>query len=149
MSKRVDVFFYGSYINLSVLAEVDLRPSRVEVARLHGWRFSINPLARIDPDGVASAWGIVADASHAELERLYTEHARGALGGTYLPEAVLVEMAQGGWRSALTYVQSHMAPAPPASEYVDRIASAARRLGFPDMYISHIESFRNPECADG
>ena len=128
-----------------MLAEVDLRPRRVEVARLHGRRFSISPLARIDPDGMASCWGIVADASHAELERLYVEHARGTLGGTYLPEAVLVETAAGGWRSALTYVQSRMTPAAPAPEYVRRIAGAARNLGFPAPYVSHIESFGNPE----
>lgn len=40
-------FFYGSYMNLDVLKEVDLVPGRVEVARLNGFDILIRPLANL------------------------------------------------------------------------------------------------------
>ena len=42
---QVAVFFYGSYMNLDVLKGVDLRPERVEVARLPGFDIRIEPLS--------------------------------------------------------------------------------------------------------
>jgi hypothetical protein len=43
---QVWTFFYGSYINLNVLKEVDLIPEQYEVARLPGFDIHIGPLAQ-------------------------------------------------------------------------------------------------------
>ena len=40
LDPKVVTFFYGSYINPTVLREVDLVPQRVEVARLPGFDIS-------------------------------------------------------------------------------------------------------------
>jgi hypothetical protein len=37
-------FFYGSYINLSVLKEVELVPDQYEIAKLNGFDIQIQPL---------------------------------------------------------------------------------------------------------
>jgi hypothetical protein len=42
---KVWTFFYGSYINLDVLKEVDLVPDQYEVATLSGFDIRIQPLA--------------------------------------------------------------------------------------------------------
>ena len=70
---NVVIFFYGSYINLAVLREVDLVPDRVEVARLPGFDIQIRPLANLVPSDQHTVYGILATATHAEIERLY-EH---------------------------------------------------------------------------
>jgi hypothetical protein len=99
----VDVFFYGSYINLDVLAEVDLHPDTVEVAYAAGFSFTIAPLANLVPQAGAVAWGILTRATHDELNRLYIEHAQRVLGGHYLPQAIVCQTTEtSGYRPALT-----------------------------------------------
>ena len=68
--RRVRVFFYGSYINLEVLKEVDLRPENVEVAMLHGFDIRVQPLANLVPVEGRTVYGILTEATHAELSEL-------------------------------------------------------------------------------
>ena len=98
---RVWTFFYGSYINFTVLKEVQFVPERWEVARLSGFDLVIRPRANLIRSGGHCVYGIAATATHAELGRLYA-HAKDVLGETYLPEAVLVETMDGKWRPALS-----------------------------------------------
>jgi hypothetical protein len=134
-------FFYGSYINLDVLKEVRLTPKHWEVARLSGYDIHIQPRANLTRADQHCVYGIVATATHAELDRLYT-HARDVLGETYVPQAVLVETMEGKWRPALCYLAPAMEPGPAANDYIDRIAGPAKKYGFPDWYVQRIESFR-------
>ena len=57
------VFFYGSFINLDVLAKVDYVPERSEVARLDGYDIRIRPLANLVPSERDRVYGIVAPAT--------------------------------------------------------------------------------------
>jgi Gamma-glutamyl cyclotransferase, AIG2-like len=139
---EVWTFFYGSYINFDVLKEVGLVPTQWEVARLSGYDIRIEPRANLIRADQHCVYGLVAAATHAELDRLYA-HAKDILGETYLPEAVLVETMDGRWRPALCYLAPAMAPRPAANDYTDRIAGPARKYGFPDWYVRRIESFRN------
>lgn len=141
MSAKVWVFFYGSYINRSVLAEADLRPDRVEVASVAGFALRIGPRANMVPQPFGAVHGILATASHAELHRLYTEHAKGKLGETYLPEAILAVDAAGRPQPALTYLCHDMAAGPADPAYVERIAGPAEAYGFPDDYVATIRRF--------
>ena len=138
---KVWVFFYGSYINFSVLREVDLVPERWEVARLDGFDIRIQPRANLVPSDQHCVYGIAATATHTELDRLYA-HARDVLGEVYLPQAVLVQTQDGRWRPALCYLCPEMTPRPADSAYVERITGPARDFGFPKWYIARLESFR-------
>ena len=138
---KVWVFFYGSYINLEVLKEVNLVPEHWEVARLPGFDILIEPRANLMHSEQHCVYGIVATATHSQLERLYA-HAKDVLGEIYLPEAVLVETMDGKCRPALCYIAPSMDPRPAANDYIDRIAKPAREYGFPDWYVQRIESFR-------
>lgn len=141
----VAVFFYGSYINRAVLREVGLVPERMEVATLPGFDIVIRPLANLLRSDGDTAYGVLATATHAELERLYT-HAREVLGGVYLPQAVLVSTASGEVEPALVYIAPVLEPAPADPDYVARIVEPARDYGFPDWYLRRLESF-SPETA--
>lgn len=136
----VATFFYGSYMNLDVLREVDLEPSRVEVARLPGYDIEIAPLANLVPSDRHSVYGIVATATHDELDRLYA-HARDVLGGVYRPHPVLVYPSGGRVEPALCYLAPELSGAPPAPDYVDRIVAPARAFGFPPWYVERLASF--------
>jgi hypothetical protein len=138
---KVWVFFYGSYINLDVLAEVELCPEHREVARLSGFDLRIAPRANLVRSDRECVYGLLATATHQELGRLYA-HAHDVLGERYLPEAVLVETLDGRLRAAMTYLCPEMVPRPADPAYVERIAGPARSLGFPDWYVARIEGFR-------
>jgi hypothetical protein len=141
--RKVWTFFYGSYINFAVLKEVDLVPETWEVAKLAGFDIQIQPRANLVRSDRSVVYGILAAATHQELNRLYTEHAKGVLGEIYLPEAVLVETLHGTWRAALCYISPGMESRPASPDYVDRISDPARRFGFPDWYVARLESFRS------
>jgi len=139
---RVDVFFYGSYINFEVLAEAGIDERPYEAARLPGYRLVIQPLANLVPDAASQAYGILTKLSHPELDRLYNEHALRKLGAEYKPEAVLAFNIENALMPALCYMAHDMRPAAPDPDYVDRILDPAREYGFPADYVADIEAFR-------
>ncbi len=140
---KIPVFFYGSYINFDVLKEVDIIPERYQVAKLYGYDLSIQPLGNIFQAEEKCVYGIVVEATHPELNRLYTEHAEKKLGGIYLPEAVLVQTNGGDWMPAMTYISHDMAKMQADNAYVERIAKPAREFGFPKWYIEKIEQHKS------
>ena len=141
MDYRVWVFFYGSYINLNVLKEVDLFPSQHEVATLPGFDIRIEPRANLVRDTMSMVYGILATATHDELDRLYTDHAKDKLGEIYLPEAIVALDCVGRLRPALTYIAPQMNKQSADKAYVERIAMPAETYGFPVDYVDKLRSF--------
>lgn len=142
VEKKVWVFFYGSYINLDVLKEIDISPECFDIAKLSGFDIVIHPHANLIPSFEHSVFGILTTASHSELERLYKDHALDVLGELYLPEAVIVQTLDGTLQSALCYIAPKMKAALAENDYIDRIVGPARHYDFPKSYIKHLESFR-------
>ena len=138
-SQKVRVFFYGSFINREVLAKVGLIPERVDVARLHGFDIRIQPLANVVRSDRHCVYGIICEATHDELARLYGQD----WVGDYLPEAVLVEIEGGGVLPALCYIAPPSEPEPATGGYIDHIAGPAREYGFPEWYLERLDSFRS------
>lgn len=135
------VFFYGSYMNFDVLKDVGIAPREWEVARVNGYDIVIEPRANMIRSNEQCVYGILATATHAELNRLYA-HAQNVLGELYLPEPVLAETLSGAWRAALCYIAPSMAAGTVADDYVERILKPAREFNFPEWYIRRLESFR-------
>lgn len=140
MTRKAWTFWYGSYMNPAVLAEVNLRPDSFEVGRLDGFDIRIEPLANLVRADGSAVYGVLAQATHEELDRLYA-HARNVLGAIYLPEAVLVQTRDLAWRTALCYIATAMQPRPAERAYVERILQPARDLGFPSWYVKKLEGF--------
>ena len=138
---KVATFFYGSYMNLEVLKEVELIPDQVEVARLPGFDIRIQPLANLVRSDQHTVFGILIFSTHPELERLYS-HAKDVLGSVYFPEPVLTQTLDGKLLPALCYLAPVMEPRPPGNEYIDRIMISGRQYGFPSWYLEKLESFR-------
>ena len=137
---KVWTFFYGSYINFDVLKEVELEPTEWEVARLHGYDIKIEPRANLDRSDADTVYGILATATHRQLNNLYA-HAKEVLGETYLPEAVLAETLDRKWRPALCYICPDMEPGSAHPDYVARILGPARQYGFPGWYLDRLARF--------
>ena len=136
-------FFYGSYMNRSVLAEVGLEPQRFDTARLPGYDITIGPLANLVAAAERTVYGVLASTTHAELERLYS-HARDVLGGVYRPVPVLAVTLEEEVVPALCYIAASLPQAPASADYVGRVLAPARELGFPAWYLRRLESFLPP-----
>lgn len=138
----VNVFFYGSYINFKVLSEVAIGERDFQVCKVDGYKLTISPLANLRPKADGTAYGIVTKLTHRELRRLYEEHARGRLGGEYLPEAVIAVGPDGKPIPALCYISHNMKAEKADPAYVNRILYPAKEYGFPAGYLRHIEAFK-------
>jgi hypothetical protein len=144
MAKHVRVFFYGSFINRQVLAAVGLVPDRVEVARLWGFDIQAQPLVTLAPSDRDCVYGIVCEATHTELQRLYDQEWVAA----YQPEAVLVQAEDGRVFPALCYIAPPGDPVPAAADYIDRIVGPAEEYRFPDWYVKRLKSLRGTATDD-
>jgi hypothetical protein len=131
-------FFYGSFMNLDVLKEVNYVPEHYEVAKLNGFDIQIQPLATLVRSDQHCVYGIVAPGTHEQLSLLYAQDCV----GNYLPEPVLVETLESKWRSAFCYIAAPNVARPATRDYIDRIVGPARDFGFPAWYIARLESFR-------
>ena len=143
MERPVNVFFYGSYMNFTVLKEVAINRRVFEVGRINGYELTISPLANLRPKKDGVAYGILTQLVHSELDRLYQDHAKGKLGGNYLPEAVIVDQQSRTYTAALCYISHDMVEGKADPAYVDRILKPATEYGLPEWYVSHIKSFKS------
>ncbi len=98
-SRRVDVFFYGLFMDADLLRSMGLDPKHSELASVAGFALRVGQRAALVPDASSRVHGVVMSLTLAELERLYAEPGV----REYKPQAVLAELAGGGVTPALCY----------------------------------------------
>jgi hypothetical protein len=98
-NRRIDVFFYGLFMDDEVLRQAGVAPINPRRAYLEGFELRIGQRATLVPSAGARACGMLVALTHAELDRLY-----GAPGlEQYRPEAVLVQPLEATPTPALCY----------------------------------------------
>jgi hypothetical protein len=137
--KRVRVFFYGTFMDQSVLAELGIDSPAVVPARLNGYQLYIRPRVNLKHVDNSCVYGSIAEVTHAAIGRLYTE-LENSFGVKYLPEAVLAETLDGAWQPVFCYIAGFMKEGAPAPDYIKQLAGCVRRLGLPEWYAAYIES---------
>lgn len=137
--KQIAAFFYGSFIRMDVLARVDFKPDKFEIARLSGFDIHISPHAGLSRSDQHSVYGILVKVTHEKLDRLYSMDGV----GVFLPEAVLVQTLDGKLEPALCYVPPTIDNKPADREYLDRLLEAGRSYSFPKWYLDRLESLRS------
>ena len=136
---QIAAFFYGSFIRMDVLARVDFKPDKFEIARLCGFDIHISPHAGLSRSDQHSVYGILVKVTHEKLDKLYSMDGV----GVFLPEAVLVQTLDGKLEPALCYVPPTIDNKPADREYLDRLLEAGRSYGFPKWYLDRLESLRS------
>jgi Gamma-glutamyl cyclotransferase, AIG2-like len=134
-TRRVDVFFYGLFMDHHLLEGKGIQPGDVRVAAVSGFRLRIGARAALVPAPAAKVHGVLMKLTHAELDKLYAEPSLQA----YRPEPVLAVDRNGANVAALCY----NLPEPPATaehnpEYAARLRTLARQVGLPGEYVSSI-----------
>ncbi len=133
--RRIDVFFYGLFMDVEVLRRNAVEPVNPRRACVDDYALRIGRRAALVPSPGARAWGMLVSLTHAELDRLY------AAPGLepYRPEAILVQPIGGPPAPALCY---NLPDAPPPEErnpeYAARLQQVLRALGFPPGDVASI-----------
>jgi len=142
--RKVQVFLYGSAINLDVLAEAGLKKRAFAPAALAGFDLIVQPVANILENGDGVVFGILANFTHEEIALLTSSHTQALTGASYNPEPVIVRTRGGKIVPAITYLSVDLEPSFPKDGYIDRILKPAKNYGFPRWYLERIEAFRAP-----
>lgn len=144
-SRRVDVFFYGLFMDQELLRNKGLSPQDAELAVVQEWALRIGERAAVVPEPGARVHGVVMSLPLPELERLYAEPSVSA----YQPQAVVAHLAGGGRLAALCYTL----PVPPSPaernpEYAARLRAVAKKVGLPAEYVASLRGAYRPGSPD-
>ena len=135
-SRRIEVFFYGLFMDADLLRTKGAHPVNVRAACVPGFALRIGQRATLLRAPDARAYGVVMELTHAEIEQLYSE----ASVRAYRPEAVITELSDGSRVPALCF-NLLVPPAPDEanSEYAAKLRDLACRLGLPSHYVESIK----------
>jgi len=134
-SRRIDVFFYGLFMDAELLRSKGMSPENIRRAWAPGFALRIGKRATLWPDRNASTYGMLMQLTHEEIEKLYSDNSVRA----YRPEAILVQLQDGTGVPALTF---NLVESPQANErnskYAAKLRELARRLELPTDYVTAI-----------
>ncbi|HSD73951.1 MAG TPA: gamma-glutamylcyclotransferase family protein [Steroidobacteraceae bacterium] len=131
---RVDVFFYGLFMDADVLRESQVDAVDARRAFAEGYALRIGRRATLIPFAGKRAYGMVFALTESELERLYT--APGL--EQYRPEPLLVQTEDGKTLPVLCYVCPRPQPGEANADYAARLRAVLEKLKFPREYVSSV-----------
>ena len=134
--RRVDVFFYGLFMDKDLLIEKSCAPTDDRVASVHGFALRIGHRATLVPSANGTVYGVVMSLSHDDIDSLYSDPSV----SMYRPEAVLAQLSDGTQVPALCFnLPSSPSPDEHNAEYSAKLRALAHRLGFPKDYVTSIQ----------
>jgi hypothetical protein len=135
-SRRVDVFFYGLFMDQELLRAKGLDPQGAELTWVEGLALRIGQRAALLPRAESKVHGVVMSLTLDELEQLYSEPSV----RMYQPQAVLVHLASGGVAAALCYNLGQPPSADePNPDYAAKLRALGAKIGLPAQYVSSIQ----------
>ena len=134
--RRIDVFFYGLFMDEALLREKGAKPKKRRIVSVENFRLVIGARAALVPCADGVVHGVLFSLTHRELDALYSE----ASVSIYRPEAVSARLADGSLIPALCF----NLPTPPSADeqnpqYVSKLKELAERIGLPPGYVSSIQ----------
>lgn len=141
MARKPYAFFYGGYMDPEVLGAAGASPENCGAGYVAGFELTVGPLANLEEKKDARAYGLLAQLSHKDLEKLYGGDPVALKGAPYLPEAVLVHTDDGRVVPAMTYICPGLSGERPDQAYIARLVGAAEKLHLPANYLAVIQSF--------
>ena len=133
--RRIDLFFYGLFMDEALLREKGVNPLNRRAAAVENFALVIGARATLVPCPGRTVHGVLFSLTHGEVDALYAE----ASVSVYRPEAVLAQLTDGGEVPALCF----NLPARPSAdernaEYAARLRAVAARVGLPPDYVASI-----------
>jgi len=126
MERRVEVFFYGLFMDADALREKGFRPTNARQASVEDIALHLGERATLVPERGGRVHGMLMSLTHAELDRLYAEPSVEA----YRPEPVLASLRDGSIVAALCF----NLPAVPAGARSNPEYAAKLRADHPGRF---------------
>jgi Gamma-glutamyl cyclotransferase, AIG2-like len=134
--RRIDVFFYGLFMDDVLLREKGVNPVNRRIANVENFALVIGERATLVPYPGRTVYGVLFSLTHSEVDALYSE----ASVSIYRPEAMSAHLADGSVIPALCF----NLPVAPSQEdrnpqYASKLRELAARIGLPAGYVSSIQ----------
>jgi hypothetical protein len=134
--RRINVFFYGLFMDEAVLRGKGLNPVNRRVASVKDFSLLIGERATLIPCAGRIVYGVLYSLAHSDVDALYSEDSV----NLYRPEAVAAELGDGSVTPALCF----NLPVPPSvnernSQYATKLRELAERIDLPSSYVNSIQ----------
>ena len=139
-SRRIDVFFYGLFMDEELLREKGVNPCDRRLAELENFQLVITQRATLIPSVGNMVHGIVFSLTHDEVDSLYADPSV----SMYRPEAVLARLPGGNSIPCLCFnLPGFNLPAVNMTnernaDYAAKLRALATRLNLPPSYVQTI-----------
>ena len=133
------IFFYGLFMDATLLEKKGLHPRRVGPAKLPDFRIQIGNRATLVPCAGSVAYGVVMALSAEEAKSLYSEPSV----RDYQPEPVLTQLIERSETiDAMCYnLAPDSAGTGTNADYAMRLSKLVLDLGFPPAYSDEIARY--------
>ena len=133
-SEEVTAFFYGLFMDESLLASKGVSPLKATVGYVDGYELRIGRRATLVPDDTNRVYGVLMTLKADDLRALYSDESV----ADYVPESVSVVLSDGTVESAVCYNLPRHEPGGANPEYAESLLALAAKLGLPDDYLQQI-----------
>lgn len=130
----MEVFFYGLFMDRSLLAEKGINPSRAIVGYVDGYGLRMGRRATLVPDDDNRAYGVLMTIRAEDVRALYSEESV----ADYVPESVSVALPDGTLESAVCYNLPEEELEGTNRRYARSLLQLASGLDFPGAYLRQI-----------
>jgi hypothetical protein len=128
------VFFYGLFMDESLLASKGVRPTESTIGYVDGFGLNIGKRATLLPEANSRAYGVLMKITSEEVATLYSEQSV----ADYIAEPVVVNLPDDTRVSAVCYNLPAARLGGTNPEYAAALLTLATKLGLPDSYLGHI-----------
>ena len=130
----MNVFFYGLFMDVSLLATMGIKPAETRTGFVDGHALRIGERATLVRRPDSRAYGVVMDITPGETAALYADSSV----ADYVPEPVTVELLDGTRAEATCYNLPPDKVTGANKAYAGSLLTVATELGFPDSYLEQI-----------
>lgn len=129
--EEIAVFFYGLFMDESLLTSKGIRPTGSSVGYVDGYRLRIGRRATLVADRASRAHGVLMILRPGDVRILYSEESV----ADYVSESVPVTLPDGTVETAACYNLPEHKLQGANPEYANSLLILAAKLGFPDGYL--------------
>ncbi|HSR70546.1 MAG TPA: gamma-glutamylcyclotransferase family protein [Acidobacteriota bacterium] len=134
--KTIAVFFYGLFMDESLLASKGIRPSSAAIGHLEGYGIRIGSRATLVREHGNRAHGVLMMLQAKDVEALYSDESV----ADYVSEPVSVVLSDGSPASAICYNLPEQKLEGKNVDYARSLLSLAGELGLPADYVEQIRA---------
>ncbi len=135
-TNEIMVFFYGLFMDESILASKGIRPTDPTIGYVDGYGLRIGKRATLLPEANSRAYGVLMKIALEDAAALYSEQSV----ADYVAEPVVVTLPRDIQVSAVCYNLPATKLVGTNPEYAATLLALASKLGLPDSYLSQIRN---------